>query len=122
MLGETLENTIEMNTLNEIAEEVHALAKRNGFHPESEDIRVFMANQCNNITGEVSELWESWRKGTQWQPCDKACQLNQTEEELADIIIRALDLSRRLGIDIQRAVEEKHNYNKTRPYKHGKLN
>ena len=111
-----------MKTLNEIATAVHGLAKKNGFHPKDEDIRVFMANQCNNITGEVSELWEAWRKGTEWKPCDKDCGLNQTEEELADIIIRALDLSRRLGVDIQRAIEAKHKYNLTRPYKHGKLN
>jgi hypothetical protein len=44
------------------------------------------------------------------------------EEEYADIIIRTLDQCRRLGVDIQRAVEIKHAYNLTRPYKHGKKN
>ena len=118
-----------MNTLNEIANAVHTNAKIKGFHPD-EPIRNFMANQCNNIAGEVAELWEAWRAGKEFEPCDKAAKmsemgikpLNCTEEELADIIIRALDLSARLGIDISAAVLAKHQYNISRPYKHGKLN
>lgn len=46
--------------------------------------------------------------------------LTCAEEEYADIVIRALDQCRRLGIDIQRAIEAKHAYNRTREYKHGK--
>ncbi|MDE2099873.1 MAG: hypothetical protein KGL39_21650 [Patescibacteria group bacterium] len=117
-------------TLNEIAQAVHTNAKIKGFHPQDETIREFMANQCNNLHGEVSELWDAWRAGKEYEPCDKAAKmselgiypLNCTEEELADIIIRALDLSARLGIDIGRAVEAKHQYNMTREYKHGKKN
>jgi hypothetical protein len=108
---------------------VHENAKNKGFHPR-QDTRDFMANQCNNLHGEVSELWDAWRAGKEFHPCDKAEKmtalnlypLNCTEEELADVIIRALDLSARLGIDIDRAVLAKHEYNKTRPILHGKLN
>jgi NTP pyrophosphatase (non-canonical NTP hydrolase) len=39
--------------------------------------------------------------------------------ELADIVIRVLDIAARKGIDIEKAILEKHEYNKTRPYKHG---
>ena len=39
--------------------------------------------------------------------------------ELADIIIRVLDVSEAHGIDIEAALIEKHEFNKTRPYKHG---
>lgn len=119
-----------MNSLNQLAQIIHQNAKDHGFHPEVETIREFMANQCNNIHGEVTELWDAWRAGKEFESCDKAHKmsdlghypLNSTEEELADIIIRALDLSARLGIDIQRAVESKHAFNTSRPYKHGKLN
>lgn len=124
-----------MNTLNEIADAVHLNAISKGFHPEEQSLHTFMANQCNNIHAEVTELWDSWRAGTQNKLCDKAEAmlglsitdengdgLTQQEEELADIIIRALDVSRRLKIDIQRAIELKHAYNITRPFKHGKLN
>ena len=39
--------------------------------------------------------------------------------ELADILIRVFDLAGYLGIDLTYAVQMKHNYNITRPYRHG---
>lgn len=39
--------------------------------------------------------------------------------ELADVIIRIFDMCHHYGIDIEAAMIEKHEYNKTRPYKHG---
>lgn len=39
--------------------------------------------------------------------------------ELADIIIRTLDLAGSLGIDIGKAIEEKLQHNTQRPYRHG---
>jgi hypothetical protein len=40
--------------------------------------------------------------------------------ELADIIIRVLDAAAAWNIDIEQAVREKMEYNKGRPYKHGR--
>lgn len=40
--------------------------------------------------------------------------------ELADAVIRIGDLSFLLGGDLEAAIAEKHEYNRTRPYKHGK--
>jgi NTP pyrophosphatase (non-canonical NTP hydrolase) len=45
---------------------------------------------------------------------------NTVEDELADTIIRVLDLCGHLGIDIERHVKLKMEYNETRKYKHGK--
>lgn len=39
--------------------------------------------------------------------------------ELADAIIRILDYCGYAGIDIEEAIALKHEYNKTRPYRHG---
>lgn len=39
--------------------------------------------------------------------------------ELADCVIRILDYCGRVGIDIEEAIRIKHEYNKTRPYRHG---
>jgi NTP pyrophosphatase (non-canonical NTP hydrolase) len=39
--------------------------------------------------------------------------------ELADCIIRILDYCAHAGIDIDKAILMKHEYNKTRPYRHG---
>lgn len=40
--------------------------------------------------------------------------------ELADIVIRVLETAEALGIDMQSAMTEKNQFNKTRPYRHGK--
>jgi NTP pyrophosphatase (non-canonical NTP hydrolase) len=107
--------------LNKLADEVHDNAVKHGFHPD-EPIGLFIANQCNNIHAEVTELWDAWRAGKENDNCDKPVCLSCTEEELADIAIRILDVSRRLKIDIVTAINLKHEYNKTRPFKHGKKN
>ena len=39
--------------------------------------------------------------------------------ELADIVIRVMDLCEHYGIDLEKVMEEKHKYNMERPYKHG---
>jgi len=39
--------------------------------------------------------------------------------ELADVIIRVLDTAGALGLDMERALSLKHEYNKTRPHRHG---
>jgi NTP pyrophosphatase (non-canonical NTP hydrolase) len=45
---------------------------------------------------------------------------NGVEDELADAVIRIFDICEWLGIDLENHVIMKMNYNKTRPYKHGK--
>lgn len=39
--------------------------------------------------------------------------------ELADVIIRILDYCGYAGIDIEAEIRQKHEYNKSRPYRHG---
>ena len=39
--------------------------------------------------------------------------------ELADCVIRILDYCGHAGIDIEEAIRIKHEYNKSRPYRHG---
>jgi NTP pyrophosphatase (non-canonical NTP hydrolase) len=39
--------------------------------------------------------------------------------ELADAVLRVYNLAAKLGIDIQQAMQLKHNYNLTRPFQHG---
>ena len=118
-----------MKTLNEIADAVHALAWEKGWHTDgalySED--AFVERACNNLHDEVSELHEAWRNNQLRAPCDKAAKMAEIdipplsciEEELADIVIRVLDNARRLGVDIQSAIERKHKFNATRSHRHG---
>jgi NTP pyrophosphatase (non-canonical NTP hydrolase) len=61
------------------------------------------------ITSEVSEALEAYRKD---DPANFA-------EELADTLIRVLDLASGLGIDLDSAVAAKLEQNKQRGYRHG---
>lgn len=74
---------------------------------------------------EVSEALEEYRNGhaidefyytKDKQGNDK---MEGIPSELADIIIRVLDICGAYNINISAAVIEKMRYNKTRPYKHG---
>ena len=116
-----------MNTLNEIADAVHTSAWAKGWHDANEGEDAFLERACNNLHDEVSELHEAWRNNQLRAPCDKAEKmaalgiepLTCIEEEMADILIRVLDNCRKLGVDIQFAVERKHAFNMTRPARHG---
>ncbi len=103
--------------LNGLAKELWNRAQSKGFHDEP----VHIATHCANLTGEVSELWEAYRRGQLDKPCDKTAELTCAEEELADIVIRALDMAHDMGVDIGRAVRIKDQYNSTRPFKHNKV-
>lgn len=105
-----------MTTLNQWAVKVYDLAKLKGWHTSDPDVAKYLMN----LHSEVSEAWEAWRKGRLHSPCDKTgTGLTCLEEELADIIIRALDTAQAFGINIERAVEAKHAYNATREHRHG---
>ena len=115
-----------MKTINEIADAVYENAIQHGFH--NEPVEVWWPKMLLNSIGEITEVWDADRAGQLQKLCDKAEKMVQLglrpltnlEEEYADRIIRALDESRRIGINIQEAIEIKHAYNKTRPFKHGK--
>ena len=109
----------QMKTINEIADAVHQLAWDKGWHSKSEGVDAFVERMCNNLHNEISEFHEAWRNNKLFEQCDKQIGLTCAEEELADLIIRALDNARKLGIDIQSAIEVKHNYNKMRSNRHG---
>jgi NTP pyrophosphatase (non-canonical NTP hydrolase) len=73
------------------------------------------------ITSELGEACEAYRTGN--PVCDKPgmeCYTN-AEEELADAIIRVLQMSAEYGYDVPGAIIAKMGYNHTRPHKHGKL-
>ncbi len=111
-----------INTLNGLAELAHNCAKDHGFHDANADRSTIenFAIWTTNIHGEVSELWEAARNNTLDQPCDKpALTLTCEEEELADIILRTLDLAKARNVNIGLAVIMKYNFNLDRPHKHG---
>ena len=101
--------------LDDLSMDLHKIAVEKGFWPEEID-DIFIAKQCMMIVSEVTETMEAIRK-------DKGEE--EITKEVADILIRTLDLYAglveagytRLSLDY--ALEEKSQFNKTRPEKHG---
>jgi len=102
---------------DDLAIALHKTAVVKGFWPEVEDVNdIFIAKQCMMIVSEVTEVMEAVRK-------DKGEE--EIAKELADILIRTLDLYAGMfeagytKVSLDQAMEEKTNFNKTRPEKHG---
>lgn len=70
---------------------------------------------------ELSEALQEYRDGR--NPTDTYYLCEGKPEgipsELADTVIRIMDMCDHYGIDLEAAIIEKHEYNKTRPYRHG---
>lgn len=61
------------------------------------------------IMSEGAEALEAHRKG----------QMGEVGKELADIVIRTMDLAESLEIDLAQEIMDKVVFNETRPHKHG---
>jgi NTP pyrophosphatase (non-canonical NTP hydrolase) len=79
--------------------------------------KALVAMKLALIHSEVSEALEAERKDLMDTHLPHRSGL---EVELADAMIRILDLAGGLNLDLGGAVEEKLEYNKSRPYRHGK--
>ena len=85
------------------------------------------------VTSELSEAMEAHRKGrfanghlmdtsyATWKEWFEKHYKDTFEDEIADAVIRLLDLSAGLGIDLEKHINAKVRYNETRPKLHGKL-
>lgn len=89
--------------------EINELAIDKGWYDKERSIPEMLCL----IHSEISEALEAYRKNI--PEGDKGC----LSEELADAVIRIFDMAEGLGINIVKAVEMKHEFNLTRPYRHG---
>ena len=107
-------------TLGELAKESLATSRSKGF----EDTTIEnLGSKLLLIVTEVAEAYEIVRDGIDPQ---KVWYYNDNGKpeglgpELADIIIRTINVAEGLGIDIEAKVVEKMAYNKRREPKHGR--
>ena len=108
--------------LNDIAALVGKNAIDKGFR-NAEPNRDMLGTRLLLVVSEVCEALESVRKGDMVQDVHvtKQGKLEGFPTELADVIIRVLDLCDEYGIDVGRVCSAKHEYNLTREARHGKL-
>ena len=132
-----------MKTLNKLRDEIHANAKNKGFWDSPRETGTLLM-LC---VSELAEAMEADRKGqyakiddaefiidskTIREDLDLAVKENDTikfedifrtqvkdtfEDELADAVLKILDLCGANGIDIEKHIEMKMKYNATRPPK-----
>jgi len=102
-----------LHGLNELAAECLQVAIDHGFqeatHFRWDSERNLFLAKLMLVVSEAGEAAEAVRKGD----------LANLTEELADMLIRLFGMCAALGIDIEAAVQEKHEFNKARPHKHG---
>ena len=78
--------------------------------------KAYNAQAIALMHSELSEALEADRKDLM---DDKLTHRKGLEVELADAVIRIMDFSQGKDLDVDGAVLENLNYNKTRPYLHG---
>lgn len=121
--------------INRLAKEIHSNNVSKGFYLDDKNIGEMLAL----IHSEVSEALEADRKDnyaemdeTLWEDMNRDldedyfkhafkeyCK-DTFEDELADIVIRVLDLAHYRGIDLEKHIKAKMRFNSLREYKHGK--
>ena len=122
--------------INELSKEIYQNSRNKGFFDSKKNIGEMLCL----IHSEVSEAFEADRKNmySDWSndvpPIIQPEQLkdkeyitnfehlikNNFEDELADIMIRVMELAAFKGIDLEYHIKAKIRYNSLREHKHGK--
>lgn len=106
-------------TITDWIERVHSLAKAKGWHDDPVTVGDVDRTLCKLalVHSEISEAVEEVRNGRWWIYRDRGPE--GLPIELADAVIRIMDLCGALGIDLEEAVRQKHAHNESREYRHG---
>ena len=97
----------EIHSLRKVQDKLHGQAKAMGWHNKPREVGTLIA-LCHS---ELSEAMEGARKDLM---DDHLPNRKMLEVELADCIIRILDMAGLYNLDVAGAIAEKHNYNRDR--------
>lgn len=111
---EEFNETSFLREIKSLAQKVHAQVVRCGFWEEKE--KRNKGELIALLHSELNECLEAIRKNN--PPDDKIPEFSGVEAELADVILRVLDMSEAFGYRIGEAMLAKVKYNETRSYKY----
>jgi NTP pyrophosphatase (non-canonical NTP hydrolase) len=105
--------------LEVLAKEVHALAREKGWHEKEHTFGELIA-LCHSELSEALECYRTGASPKSWNmDFEKEGKPEGIPSELADVIIRVLDICGYYNINIGTMVYAKHKFNQTRPWRHG---
>lgn len=110
--------TRDTPSMLEIQRKVHDNAIDKGFYDNVVPTQSEVAMRLCLIHSEISEALEALRDGVPGSR--KLPGVPLFDEELADCVIRVMDLCGWLNIDLEAVIHCKMEYNAGRPHKHGK--
>lgn len=102
----------------DLCKESFERAKAKGFYdpPPAVDSRLML------IVSEAAEALEEYRDDRMVTTLrEKDGKPEGFPSEIADIVIRCCDLAGAMGIDLEKEIRQKCDYNETRPPKHGRV-
>lgn len=106
--------------LSKFQQEVHQVAVDKGWHdPSLGPVKTFL-EETMLMVSEISEAAEAARTDRPVYYLAEGNKPDGVAAELADTVLRILDSAESRGIPVVKAILEKHDYNKTRPIRHGK--
>ena len=131
------DRVVVLTHMKKLQEEIHRIADDHGFWSDYRDLRklvgeyggllgvqedapelMIQLSRAMLMVSEISEAVEARRNHDAKD--DKLPQYSGFTVELADCIIRILDMAEQFNLPVIEAILDKSDYNKSRPFMHGK--